>query len=124
MLALPAQVADPPPYTDTFPNPLDIGLIGAVVIAALFGARRALPLDNPWQVGVIAVLAAFGALLFGFLGAPVYHLLGTVGLILWAALGLALGLAAGRWSARGSRGETLSPAEREALEQEPREPRR
>jgi hypothetical protein len=62
---------------------------------------RSADLENVWQRGVIAVLAAVGALLVGFIGAPLYKLTQMVGLVVWVVLGIAMGVAATRWAMRG-----------------------
>jgi MYXO-CTERM domain-containing protein len=89
-------------YQRAAPDPLFAGLLAALVVGALFGWRRSRDLDNVWQRGVIAVLAAVGALLVGFLGAVADRLLGLSGLILWGLLAVGVGLAGSRWATRAA----------------------
>ncbi len=84
------------------PDPLLFGLLAGLVVAAAFGWRRSHPLDNLWQRGVIAVLAAVGALLVGFLAAVAHRFLGIAGVILWSALAAGFGVAGSRWAVAGS----------------------
>ena len=77
------------------------GLITALGVAGMCGWSRSYGLDNIWQQGVIAVLAAVGAILVGFLAAPIDHWQGVKGMIVWLALNLALGIWATRWAIRG-----------------------
>jgi hypothetical protein len=83
-----------------------IGLFAGIVVAAFFGWRRSAALDNLWQRGVIAMLAAVGALLVNFLFAPFAdYFLGMPGLALLAAGSVALGVAGSRWATRGAEPE-------------------
>ena len=50
---------------------------------------------------MIAVLGAVGALLAGFLGAPIYGLVGIPGLVAWVLLDIAAGMTAARWAVQG-----------------------
>jgi hypothetical protein len=77
------------------------GLLTALGIGAMCGWYRSYPLDNVWQRGVIAVLAAIGALLIGFLAAPIYKISGVWGMIVWLLLNIAFGIVATRWAIRG-----------------------
>ncbi len=79
-------------------NPLLAGLIAAVVVGAGFGWHRSRPIDNIWQRGVIAVLAAVGAILVGFLAAPVDRFFGLAGMLVWLAASAWLGMAGSRWA--------------------------
>jgi preprotein translocase subunit SecY len=83
-------------------DPLLAGLAAGVALAAIFGWRRSRGIDNIWQRGVIAVLAAVGALLVGFLAALAHGLGGVVGLVVWGAASLALGIVGSQWAVRGS----------------------
>jgi hypothetical protein len=84
-----------------------IGLFVGIVVAAFFGWRRSPALDNLWQRGVIAMLAAVGALLVNFFFAPLAdYFLGIVGLALLAAASTVLGIAGGRWASRGAELDT------------------
>ncbi len=89
-------------YQEAAPDPLVAGLFAGVAVAATFGWRRSRALDNFWQRGVIGVLSAVGALLVGFLAAPIHQLLGSGGLIAWALASLALGIAGSVGAIRGS----------------------
>jgi hypothetical protein len=89
-------------YQQAFPDPLFYGMIAALVLAVFFGWRRSVPIENVWQRGVVAVLAAVGGLLIGFLGAVADGLLGLPGLILWCAAAVTLGVAGSGWARRGT----------------------
>jgi lipopolysaccharide export LptBFGC system permease protein LptF len=88
-------------YQQAFSDPLFAGMIASLGLAAFFGWRRSGTIENMWQRGVIAVLAAVGALVIGFLAALADRLLGLAGLILWGGLALSFGIAASRWATRG-----------------------
>jgi hypothetical protein len=77
------------------------GLLTALGIGGMCGWYRSYPLENVWQQGVIAVLAAVGALLIGFLAAPIYKFSGVWGMIIWLLLNIAFGILATRWAIRG-----------------------
>jgi MYXO-CTERM domain-containing protein len=87
-------------YQDAFPDPLFYGMFAALGLAAFFSWRRSHPIENVWQRGVIAVLAAVGALLIGFLGALADRVLGLAGLIGWGVAAVAFGIAGSRWAVR------------------------
>jgi MYXO-CTERM domain-containing protein len=89
-------------YQQAVPDPLFAGLLAALVVGALFGWRRSHGVDNLWQRGVIAMLAAVGALLVGFLGAVADRLLGLPGLVVWGLAAVAVGLAGSRWATRAA----------------------
>jgi len=93
-----AATTDP---SDVGSKALTAGLILAIGVGGAYAWYRSSALDNIWHRGVIAVLAALGALLVGFIGAPVYRLAHMVGLIVWAALGIAVGVLATRWALEG-----------------------
>jgi hypothetical protein len=97
MLRRQLDVAD---YQRAVPDPLFAGLLAALAIGALFGWRRSQVLDDLWQRGVIALLAAVGALLVGFLGAVADRVLGLSGLLIWGLLAVGVGLAGSRWATR------------------------
>jgi len=88
-------------YRQTAPDPLLAGLIAAVGVGGAVGWYRSADLDNIWQRGVIAVLAAVGAILIGFLAAPLDRFFGLLGLIVWLLLNVAFGILATRWAVRG-----------------------
>jgi hypothetical protein len=81
---------------------LTAGLIAAIGVGGAAGWYRSFSLDNIWQRGVIAVLAAVGSILIGFLAAPLDRFFGLVGLIVWLLLNIALGIIATRWALRGT----------------------
>ncbi|MGH7674122.1 MAG: hypothetical protein ACREMV_02525 [Gemmatimonadales bacterium] len=101
-VAVVAGRLDPAERARILPDPLLFGLIAGLVVAAAFGWRRSHPLDNVWQRGVIAVLAAVGALLVGFLAAVAHRLFGIAGVAVWVALATGFGVAGSRWAIRGS----------------------
>ena len=78
------------------------GLFAGIAVAAGFGWRRSRALENDWQRGVIGVLSAVGALLVGFLAAPVHLFLGMPGLIAWATASTGFGIAGSVWATKGS----------------------
>lgn len=89
-------------------------LAAGIGIAAFFGWRRSRPLDNPWQQGVIAVLAPVGALLLAFvLAVPAEHFFGLPGLLALTAASIAFGVVGSRWAVRGAAGggEAVAPDE-------------
>ena len=77
-------------------------LLAAIVVGALFGWRRSVPLDSPWQRGVITTLSVFGALFLAILAAPIWHFLQFIGLLILLAGCLALGVSGSRWSVSGA----------------------
>jgi hypothetical protein len=97
-----ARVDDPAYYPFVGGDPLLAGLLAGVVLAAIFGWRRSGPIDNIWQRGVIAVLAAVGAILVGFLAAPVDRFFGLAGIAVWLVLSAGFGILGSRWARKGS----------------------
>jgi MYXO-CTERM domain-containing protein len=91
-------------YQQAFPDPLFYGMFAALGLAAFFAWRRSHPIENIWQRGVIAVLAAVGALLIGFLGAIADRALGLPGLVAWGVAAVAFGVAGSRWAVRAFAG--------------------
>jgi len=83
-------------------DPLWAGVGAGLALGAFFGWVRSRGIDNIWQRGVIAVLAAVGALLVGFLAALAHGLGGVIGLALWGAASLALGVVGSQWATKGS----------------------
>jgi small basic protein len=77
------------------------GLLSGLGVGAICGWYRSYHLDNIWQRGVIAVLAAVGAILIGFLAAPLDKFFGVTGLIVWLMFNIAIGILATRWAIRG-----------------------
>ncbi|MGH7569105.1 MAG: hypothetical protein ACREL9_09075 [Gemmatimonadales bacterium] len=100
------QFLDLERYGEAMSDPsfnLLIGLVAGVGVAAAFGWRRSLALENDWQRGVIAVLAAVGALLVAFLLAvPLYHFFGVLGLGGLTLASFGLGAAGSRWAVKGA----------------------
>ena len=92
---------EPNVYRQTAADPLLAGLIAAVGVGGAVGWYRSADLDNIWQRGVIAVLAAVGAILIGFLTAPLDRFFGLLGLIVWLLLSVAVGILATRWAIKG-----------------------
>jgi hypothetical protein len=89
------------PVTDPASKALTVGLLLAIGVGGGVAWYRSYPLDNIWQRGVIAVLGAVGALLIGFLGAPIYRWINIPGLIAWVLIGVIIGILANRWASRG-----------------------
>jgi hypothetical protein len=92
----PAALREAAPYF-LLAGPITAGAVGAG-----FGWQRSLALENIWQRGVISVLAAVGAILVGFLAAPVDRFFGLAGMLVWLAASLWFGVAGSRWALRGS----------------------
>jgi hypothetical protein len=80
---------------------LTAGLITAVGIGGACGWYRSFPLDNIWQRGVIAVLAAVGAVLVGFLAALLDRFFGVIGMVAWLLVSIVIGILASRWAIKG-----------------------
>lgn len=92
---------EPSAYHETAADPLLAGLIAAVSVGGVVAWYRGGALDNLWQRGVIAVLGAVGAILVGFLAAPLDRFFGVLGIIVWLLLNVAFGILATRWAIRG-----------------------
>jgi hypothetical protein len=92
---------EPSAYRETAADPLLAGLIAAVGVGGFCGWYRSLALDNIWQRGVITVLAAVGAILVGFLAAPLDRFFGILGMLIWLLLNIAFGILATRWAISG-----------------------
>lgn len=92
---------EPIAYRDSAADPLLAGLIAAVGVGGACGWYRSFSLDNLWQRGVIAVLSAVGAILVGFLAAPLDRFFGIIGMIVWMVLNIAFAIAGTRWAIRG-----------------------
>jgi len=93
---------EPGAFRETAPDPLLAGLIAAVGVGGVIGWYRGAALDNIWQRGVIAVLAAIGAILIGFLAAPLDRFFGLIGMIVWLLLNIVFGILANRWAIKGT----------------------
>ena len=92
---------EPGVYQQAAPDPLFAGLIVAFGVGGFCGWYRSASLDNIWQRGVIGVLAAVGAILIGFLAAPLDRFFGILGIVVWLLLNIAFGILATRWAKRG-----------------------
>lgn len=92
---------EPGAYRETAGNPLLAGLIAAVGVGGAVAWYRSFALENIWQRGVIAILAAVGACLDGFMAALFDRFLGFIGLTAWLLLNVAGGILATRWAIRG-----------------------
>ena len=95
------------PVTDPASKALTAGLLLAIGVGGGFAWYRSFPLDNIWQRGVIAILGAVGALLIGFLGAPIYRWINIPGLIAWVLIGIIIGILGNRWAMGGKGVEGL-----------------
>jgi hypothetical protein len=91
----------PAAYRDTAPDPLLAGIVVAASVGAVFGWYRSASLGNIWQRGVITVLAAIGALLIGFIAAPLDRFFGIFGMLIWLLLAIAFGIVTTRWAQTG-----------------------
>jgi hypothetical protein len=102
-----ARQVSPENYQESAADPVLIGTFAGLVVAAAFGWLRTRALDNIFQRGVIALLAAVGAVIIGFVAWPVDQLLGRTGLIVWGVLSFVIGAAGSRWARRGSREDAI-----------------
>ncbi|HZH41238.1 MAG TPA: hypothetical protein VFD85_09520 [Gemmatimonadales bacterium] len=83
------------------------GLFAGIAVAAFFGWRRSKGVENIFQRGAIAAIAAFGAVMIGFLFAPLFdHFAGLTGLVVLALLLIAGGVWSGKWASRTAGAET------------------
>ena len=89
------------PVNDPASKALTAGLLLAIGVGGGFAWYRSFPLDNIWQRGVIAILGAVGALLIGFLGAPIYRWINIPGLIAWVLIGVIIGILGNRRASKG-----------------------
>ena len=84
-----------------------VGLFAGLAVAAFFGWRRSRGVENIFQRGAIAAIAAFGAIMIGFIFAPLFdRLAGVIGLIVLALLLLAGGFWSGTWAGRTAGSES------------------
>ncbi len=102
-----ARHVSPDTYQESAADPVLIGAFAGLAVAASFGWLRSGALDNIWQRGVVAILAAVGALIIGFIAWPVDQLLGRTGLIVWGVMSVVMGVAGSRWARRGSREDAI-----------------
>ena len=80
-----------------------VGLFAGIAVAAFFGWRRSRGVENIFQRGAIAAIAAFGAVMIGFVFAPISDRLGgVIGLVVLALLLLAGGFWSGTWACRAA----------------------
>jgi hypothetical protein len=103
-------------YEDAAADPVLVGTFAGMAVAASFGWWRSGALGNIWQRGVIAVMAAVGAILVGFIAWPVDRLLGVAGLAAWGVASLLLGGASSVWARKGSREDAIDIEGRETGE--------
>jgi hypothetical protein len=94
-------------YEESAADPVLVGSFAGMAVAAGFGWWRSRALDNIWQQGVIAVMAAVGAVIVAFIAWPVERLLGLIGLVVWGVASLVFGTAGGAWVRRGSRPDAI-----------------
>jgi hypothetical protein len=92
---------EPTVYGEMAGDPLVVAMFTAAGVGAVCGWYRSAALDNIWQRGVIAVLAAVGALLIGFLAALFDRFFGPLGMIVWLLLTIAFGIIGTRWAIKG-----------------------
>jgi len=92
---------DPMYYPFVGGDPLLAGLAAGVALAAIFGWRRSRGIDNIWQRGVIGVLSAVGAILVGFLAAPIDRFFGLAGMAAWLVASAAFGALGSSWATKG-----------------------
>ena len=88
---------------------LAAGLFTGLGVGGMCGWYRSYQLDNIWQRGVIAVLAAVGAILIGFLAAPINKVSGVWGMIVWLLLNIIFGIMSTRWAIKGRGDPGLGP---------------
>lgn len=80
-----------------------VGLFAGIAVAAFFGWRRSAGVENIFQRGAIAAISAFGAVMIGFLFAPLFdHFAGLIGLFVLAALLIGGGIWSGMWACRAA----------------------
>lgn len=99
-------------YQESAADPVLVGAFAGMAVAAGFGWWRSRSLDNVWQRGVIAVMAAVGAVLVSFIAWPVDRLLGLTGLVAWAVASFVLGGTSSVWARKGSRPDAIDDAGR------------
>jgi hypothetical protein len=92
---------EPAAYRELAADPLLAGVLAAVGVGGACGWFRSTMLDNLWQRGVITVLGGVGAILIGFLAAPLDRFFGVLGMIVWLALTIAFGIVGTRWAIKG-----------------------
>jgi hypothetical protein len=107
-------------YDESAADPVLVGSFAGMAVAAGFGWWRSRALDNIWQRGVIAILAAVGAVIVAFIAWPVERLLGLIGLVAWGVASLVLGSAGSAWVRRGSRPDAIDETGRGTGEDEGR----
>ena len=83
-------------------DPLWAGLVAGLALGAFFGWVRSRAIDNLWQRGVIGVLSAVGAILVGFLAAPIDRFFGLAGMAVWLVASTAFGALGSSWATKGS----------------------
>jgi NhaP-type Na+/H+ or K+/H+ antiporter len=94
-------------YAESAASPVLMGAFAGMAVAAGLGWWRSGALDNIAQRGVIAILAAVGAVIIAFIAWPVHRLLGMIGLVVWGVASLVLGSASSGWARKGSREDAI-----------------
>jgi hypothetical protein len=94
-------------YDESAADPVLVGVFAGLAVAAGFAWWRSRSLDNVWQRGVIAVMAAVGGVLISFIAWPVDRLLGIPGLAVWGAASFLVGGAGSAWARKGSRPDAI-----------------
>ena len=94
-------------YEESAADPVLVGAFAGMAVAAGFGWWRSRVLANIWQRGVIAVMAAVGAVLVSFIAWPVDRLLGLAGLVGWGVVSFVVGGTGSAWARRGSREDAI-----------------
>jgi hypothetical protein len=94
-------------YPESAASPVLMGAFAGMAVAAGFGWWRSRALDNIAQRGVIAILAAVGAVIIAFIAWPVHRLLGMIGLVVWGVASLVLGSTSSGWARKGSRADAI-----------------
>ena len=80
-----------------------VGLFAGIAVAAFFGWRRSRGIDNIFQRGAIAAIAAFGAVMIAFVfTTAVDHFFGWIGVAVFGLLLIVGGLWSGTWACRAA----------------------
>lgn len=80
-----------------------VGLFAGIAVAAFFGWRRSLGIENIFQRGAIAAISAFGAVMIGFVfTTAVDHFFGWIGALVFGLLLIAGGVWSGMWACRAA----------------------
>jgi hypothetical protein len=80
-----------------------VGLFAGIAVAAFFGWRRSLGIENIFQRGAIAAIAAFGAVMVGFVfTTAVDHFFGWIGVAAFGIVLIAGGVWSGMWACKSA----------------------